>query len=182
MIYLFCFVCLLVYIILPTDHLLGLGISPNHLVGCLTYSFSSASLLHCLVNIVALCMMWEPICKLYLRCFYRLSERSPLWFRLEFLLVVYAGAVLGALPNATYPATVGSSGMVYMLLGMLLPLNPTLRQLKAFIPLVVIVLLQYFVGGSNILLHLTCFGIGFMYIFLRRLVLEWSIRRRNTSR
>lgn len=66
-----------------------------------------------------------------------------------------------------YVPTVGASGIVFALLGMLLMLNPTLRQLRNYIYVALTVILQLFFGHSNIALHLLAFTFGALAVILR---------------
>jgi membrane associated rhomboid family serine protease len=59
--------------------------------------------------------------------------------------------------------TVGASGMVFFLLGMLIILNPTLQQLKNYIYVVLAVIVSIIFGNSNVSLHALSFVFGALY-------------------
>ena len=126
--------------------------------GCLTYSFFHVSWLHFLINLLALVLMYAPVRNIYC-CRFNRSHT-------HFLLVLYACAVLAGLCAAADTPTVGASGIVFALLGMLLMLNPTLRQLRNYIYVAISIIIQIFFGHSNIALHLTAFAFGAIAVIL----------------
>ncbi len=135
------------------------SVSSDNLWGCLTYPFFHVSWLHFFINILALVLMYAPVRNVYC-CRFNRSH-------LHFLSVLYVCAVLAGLCAASDIPTVGASGIVFALLGMLLMLNPTLRQLRNYIYVALTVILQLFFGHSNIALHLLAFTFGALAVILR---------------
>ena len=134
------------------------ALSTGNLWGCLTYSFFHVSWLHLLINVLALALMYAPVRNIYC-CRFNRSHT-------HFLFVLYACAVLAGLCAAANTPTVGASGIVFALLGMLLMLNPTLRQLRNYIYFALSVIIQLFFGHSNTALHLVAFAFGAIAVIL----------------
>ncbi len=157
-----------VYALCPQDILTAMGVSDSHLWGCLTYSFAHTSWLHLAVNTLALAMMYPPVSRLYC-CRYNCST----W---HFFGVVYLVAVSAGLATAAQVPTVGASGMVFALLGILLLLNPTMRQVRNYLWVALAVGVQIYFGNSNVALHIVAFGLGAAAVVVRQACEQLKIR------
>lgn len=155
MMYLFILACIIIYIVSPCN--LAYGVSIEHTAGIFTYQFMHASWLHLAINVLSLAIMYKPINKIYKERFSEII--TPNLFVVLYLASVAVGGFC-ALPEPT----VGSSGMAYFLLGMLIILNPTLQQLKAYIYVLLAVISSIFFGNSNVALHVLSFVFGALYI------------------
>lgn len=160
MIYLYYIICFALYIFCSYTFLNEMGVSEGHLIGAFTYQFAHTSLLHLVLNTFCLSVMFNPIHNLYTLRF-GWCERGWLF------VTCYALSVLAAFPTAMDVPTIGGSGIVFTLLGMLLALNPTKRQLKAFIWVAAAVAVQWWFGKSNTMLHLTAMLFGSLWIIAR---------------
>lgn len=158
MILLFIIVCFIAFLIAPCQ--LGWGVSSANLWGAFSYPFMHANWLHLGINIFSLLIMYNPIRKIYSERFN--SASSPLFF-----IPIYLGAVLAGAMTAGDVTTVGASGMVFFLLGELLILRPTLKQLRNYIYVALSVVISMFYGNSNIKLHIVAFILGCLYIIIR---------------
>lgn len=167
MIYIFLALLIFIYGVCPDCIMLAMGISNDNLWGCLTYSFAHASWLHLLINCLALALMYKPIENIWLKRFMPADVYSDIFYKIEFAFVVYVCAVLAGLLAAQDIPTVGASGLAYALLGMLLMLNPTLRQLKNYICVGLVAVLQCFFGHSNVVLHICAFVFGAVAVIIR---------------
>lgn len=154
MIYLFYLACVILYIISPCN--LAYGVSFDNMAGIFTYQFMHASILHLVVNILSLVLMYEPINKLYENRFSAIH--IPNLFVILYLSSIAVGGFC-AMPTPT----VGMSGMVFFLLGMLIILNPTLQQLKNYIYVAIAVIVSIIFGNSNVALHVLSFVFGALY-------------------
>ena len=158
MIYLFVIVCIVVYILSPCNT--ALGVSTTALQGAFLYQFSHANVLHLCINMLSLLIMYIPICKIY-------CTRFNVHYPATFFVICYLGSVLAALFTATDVPTIGASGMVFFLLGALLMLRPTRRQLRSMIYVAIAVLISIFFGNSNEALHVLSFVFGCVFIIIR---------------
>ncbi len=156
------------YALCPAEILTAMGVADCRLWACLTYPLAHASWLHLAINALALGMMYPPVRNLYC-CRYNASA----W---HFFGVVYLIAVLAGLMAAASVPTVGASGMVFALLGMLLALNPTRRQVRNYLWVALAVGVQIYFGQSNVALHLVAFGLGGMAIVVRQAHEQLKIR------
>lgn len=155
MIILFIAILFLAFLLCPNGiELLGVSnAAPWH---CFTYPFMHISWLHLCINALALILMYNPIRDIYCARY----DKS----HTHFFLAVYSCAVLAGVCCASDVPTVGASGLVFTLLGILLPLNPTLRQLRNYIWVVLAVIIQAFLGKSNVPLHICAFLFGALII------------------
>lgn len=160
MIYLFIIICICVQAFAHDP--LSLGITNNVLSNCFVYQFAHASWLHLGINSFCLAYMFKPIHNLYNL---RFGYTHVLWI----LLACYAASVVGGLMTAQSNPTVGASGMVFFLLGMLVSLNPTRKQLMNMIWVVLSIVIGAIFGNSAVLLHILCFMLGVLFILIRLL-------------
>ena len=158
MIYLFYLACIVLYIVSPCN--LALGVSVDHMVGIFTYQFMHANVLHLIVNILSLCLMYNPIKKIYETRFSAI--RIPNLFVVLYISSVMVGGFC-ALPEPT----VGASGMVFFILGAILGLRPTKQQFINYIWIFLGVIVSAIAGHSNTLLHIVAFLIGVVFAILR---------------
>ncbi len=156
------------YAVCPASLQVVMGVSDTCLFGCLTYSFVHTSWLHLLVNCVALASMYAPIRNLYCTRFNRSG-----W---HFLGVVYLSAVLAGLSAAATVPTLGASGMVFALLGILIMLNPTWRQVRNYVWVALAVGVQIYFGKTNVALHLAAFLYGAVAVVVRTALEQLKIR------
>lgn len=86
----------------------------------------------------------------------------------DFFINMYCCAVFAGLFAAKQTPTIGLSGIVFAILGALLLLNPTKRQLQNYIYLALAVVIQLFFGKSNTLLHICAFALGALTVIIHR--------------
>lgn len=157
--YLFVIILVILQAIIGCDT--ELGVSQSQLYSAFTYPFVHANWLHLIVNAISILLMFRPLRALCERQFGEMS-------RLRMMMMIYGGAVLAGVVSAGEVPTVGSSGMVFFMLGMLLCINPTLGQVWAYLPIAIVLLLQWWFGTSNVLLHVVAMVIGFLWIAIKK--------------
>lgn len=170
MLYLFLIAAFLTFAALPLQQQIDLGMSQSNLIAALYYPFLHTSWLHLLINIFSLAMLWHPAQKLWAQRFEGIYwiPRQRAFMRLRLFIYTYTGAVLAALITANNTPTIGASGLVFYLLGMILLLNPTKQQLINYIPILLAVILQFFIGNSNVMLHIVAFIIGAISVIIKQ--------------
>ena len=169
MIYLFLIICLCV-LIFAQDYMV-LAVSAEHLLGAFSYQFAHAGWLHYIINAISLMVMFNPIYRLY-------TQRCGDISTLRFFIYCYLGSVLAALFCAQVIPTVGASGIVFFLLGILLMLNPTRRQLSSYMLVLLAIAMQFLKGNSNIALHIIAFVLGCLFVIIRLL---WQYQKSYIS-
>ena len=152
MIYLFYIACVILFIVSPTN----CEVSIDNMEGIFTYQFMHANILHLAMNILSLAIMYNPIKRLY-------EERFSAIMIPNLFVVLYIFSIIVGGFCAMPTPTVGASGMVFFLLGMLIILNPTLQQLKNYIYVVLAVIVSIIFGNSNVPLHILSFVFGALY-------------------
>ena len=167
MIYIFLIICLCVYAFVPDCTCIG--VSVTHMSNAYIYQFAHASWLHLLINALSLILMYNPIKKIY-------EERFGETKSWQFFFILYCGSVLAGLLTPQELPTVGASGMVFFLLGELLMLRPTLKQLQGYIYVALAIIIQIIRGHSNVALHIVAFILGALFIILRTLRKQHSER------
>lgn len=167
MIYIFIIVCVCVYAFAPDCTLLGIDI--EHMNHAYIYQFAHASWLHLFINALSLYLMFNPIKKIY-------EERFGYTSSISFLSFAYLGSVLAALLTPQTIPTVGASGIVFFLLGELIMLRPTLRQLQGYIYVLLAIIIQIIRGKSNVALHIVAFILGALFIIIRLLCKQYQER------
>ena len=167
MIYIFLIVCLCVYAF--TGDCTWMGVSVEHMNHAYIYQFAHASWLHLIINALSLLLMYKPIKRIY-------EERFGNARSWEFLAILYLGSVLAGLLTPKELPTVGASGMVFFLLGELIMLRPTLKQLQGYIYVALAVIIQIIRGHSNVALHIVAFILGALWIIIRLLCKQHSER------
>lgn len=160
MIYIFIIVCVCIYAFMPDCTCMGVDI--EHLSNAFIYQLAHASWAHLIINALSLILMFNPIRRIYEQRFGDTSQ-----FR--FLAIPYLGSVLAALFCAKDVPTVGASGIVFFLLGELIMLRPTLKQLQGYIYVTLAVIIQIIRGKTNVALHITAFVLGALFIIIRLL-------------
>ena len=115
--------------------------------------------------------MFNPIYRLYTQRFGDIST-------LRFFIYCYLGSVLAALFCAQAIPTIGASGIVFFLLGILLMLNPTRRQLSSYMLVLLAIAVQFLKGNSNIALHIIAFVLGCLFVIIRLL---WQYKKSYIS-
>lgn len=161
MIYIFLIVCVCVYAFYPDCT--ALGVSLENMNHAYIYQFAHGSWLHLGINALSLILIFNPIRKVYEERFGETSQGL-------FLLFSYIGSVLAALLTAQDIPTVGASGIVFFLLGELLMLRPTMRQLQGYIYIAIAIIVQLIRGKSNVALHIVAFILGALFIITRLLI------------
>lgn len=172
MIYIFIIVCVCVYAFVPDNTMLG--VSLEHINNAYIYQFAHASWLHLCINMLSLLLMFNPIRRVY-------EERFGETNQLVFFAISYAGSVLAALFCAQDIPTVGASGIVFFLLGELLLLRPTLKQLQGYIYVALAIIIQIIRGKSNVALHIVAFVLGALWIIIRTLCKQYNERFNECS-
>lgn len=156
-----------IYAFVPDCTCMGVGV--EHMNNAYTYMFAHASWRHLLINALSLVLMYNPIKKIYEE---RFGNTQP-W---EFLGVLYFGSVLAGLLTAQDLPTVGASGMVFFMLGELIMLRPTMKQLLGYIYVAIAIIVQIIRGHSNVALHIVAFVLGALWIIIRLLCKQHSER------
>lgn len=151
--------CICIYLFVSNN--LALGFSHEHMAGVLTYSFAHASALHLFINMLCVYIMYKPIHNMYSKSFGVISSCG-------FFCIIFTAAVVAALPSAAALPTVGGSGLVWVMLGMLLLLNPTMGQLRSYIYVAIAFVIQIIFGSSNVRLHAYAFIAGALIIIIRK--------------
>ncbi|MBQ6724031.1 MAG: rhomboid family intramembrane serine protease [Paludibacteraceae bacterium] len=149
--------CLLLYIVLGEETLYAMGVSNEHLWGCLTYHFAHSSWSHLVINCIAYVILYKRVLALSVT---RFGDE-----RVDFGM--FAAATLAGLCASAEIPTVGASGLIFAMLGMILVLNPTVRQLKNYIYVAIAIGIQCFVGNSNTPLHIYAFIYGALFMVIR---------------
>ena len=167
MIYVFIIICFCVYAFIPDCTCMG--VSVECMRNAYIYQFAHASWLHLIINSLSLALMFNPIHKVYDECF---GETS----RWSFFVFSYAGSVLAALLCAQDIPTVGASGIVFFLLGELIMLRPTMRQLQGYIYVALAIVIQLIRGNSNVSLHIVAFVLGALFIIFKKLCKQYNNR------
>lgn len=124
----------------------------------LTFSFQHASLTHLIINTLV-----------FIGAF-RTMEEFMSWKKL--LPVIYIIAVLASFVAVKDVPTVGASGMIYAMFGMMSAIvayNKSTRKQKLLFlcSIGVMLLFSYFNSNSNFIVHLSSFGSGFLIWRLR---------------
>lgn len=166
MIYLVLIFSWILFIILPMDSIISNGVANESLCNCFHYEIMHASWLHLIINTIALCSLWFPIRKIYIR---KYNEETNL---LNFS--TYISAVIAGLACATTVPTVGMSGMVYFLLGVLIMMCPTKRLALNYLWVAAACLVQLYFGHTNVALHLFSFMEGVVYICVREFLYQYK--------
>lgn len=159
MIYIYSIICIILCVSCSTDTLIGLGVCNDNLSGAFSYQIAHISFVHLAINILSLCIMYKPVLNLYRLRIKDIPER-------RFFFLCYAVSILAGIIAAGGTPTIGASGIVFCLLGMLIMLNPTLNQLKSYIYVAAAIVLQFIFGKSNIALHLVAFAAGALCIIV----------------
>ena len=146
-----------------------MGVSLEHMTNAYIYQFAHASWLHLIINALSLILIFNPIRKIYEE---RFGETSQ-WV---FFAISYLGSILAALLTPQSIPTVGASGIVFFLLGELIMLRPTLKQLQGYIYVALAIIVQIIRGKSNVALHIVAFILGALFIILRTLCKRHSER------
>lgn len=167
MIYIFIIVCVCVYAFAPDCTLLGISI--EHMNNAYIYQFAHASWVHLFINALSLILMYNPIKKIY-------DERFGYTRPIVYFAYAYLGSVLAAILTPQTIPTVGASGIVFFLLGELIMLRPTLRQLQGYIYVAIAIIIQIIRGKSNVALHIVAFILGALFIITRLLCKQYKER------
>ncbi len=152
MLLLFIITIIIVYAFADADTLTNMAVSSQNLAHCFYYQFAHASWLHLLLNIVCLVITIRQIKNIWETKYNTTCPTN------QILILSYFASVIAALTTTT--PTVGCSGMVFALLGVIITINPTITQLKAFIYVALTLIIQIIVGKYNVLLHICAFLIG----------------------
>lgn len=120
----------------------------------LTYSLQHASILHLVINTLV-----------FINAF-RVMEEFVSWKKL--LLTIYICAVVASFVSIHTVPTVGASGMIYAMFGMIsfivLFNQSTWKQKRVFfLSIIFMLLFSYFNKSSNFGVHILSFMLGFSY-------------------
>lgn len=150
-------ICLIVYICSSDTAAATFGVSDTNLWGAFSYHLFHASWLHLALNALCYYLMYKPVCA---RWYARFRDNGM-------LINMYFAAVFASMFAAQDIPTVGLSGIIFAMLGALLALNPTLKQLQNYIYVGLAVLFQLFFGHSNVALHIFAFIFGALAVVIR---------------
>jgi len=154
--YLLPILCIILYIFVPQEYVTLAGVSNGQLINCIGYHYFHASWAHVLVNALAFYLIYTPVRTIWQK---RLADD---WFFIN----MYICATLAGISAAQDTPTVGLSGIIFAILGALILLNPTKKQLQNYVYIAIAVVLQCFFGRSNVLLHLYAFAFGALAVVL----------------
>lgn len=166
MIYSLVILAVLLFIFMPYQDMIAYGVSDSDLINAYCYVLMHASWSHLLINCLSILIMWVPFRRMY--CL-RYDTNGY-----DISLAVYLSAVIAGLVCATAIPTVGMSGCVFFLLGAILMLNPTWKQLRNYVWVLLSVLIQIYFGKSNVALHLFAFAEGCIYICVREFIYQYT--------
>lgn len=166
MIYIITILSILLFIFMPLDMMISYGVSIENYHYALTYPFLHASWLHLIINVLSMMILWFPIRRIYIMRYNEVPHNLH--------VATYISAVIAGLFCATTVPTVGMSGCVFFLLGVLLMLNPTKRQALNYLWLVATVAVQWYFGKSNTALHLFAFAEGVVYMCIREFLYQYK--------
>ena len=123
----------------------------------ITYMFQHSTLIHLCVNLFSFIAMWLAL----QRC-----------MKQRLILPVFAIAVVASfLPYTSFSTpTVGVSGAVYAMMGMLMPFIYKNKNFYIYILSILIVLVVSFINPNiNFFIHLYCLVLGIAYGYLKKL-------------
>lgn len=166
MIFIISIIAVLLFILMPQDVMVGYGVSNDNLLNAYCYMLMHASWLHLLVNVISVLILWFPIRRLYILRYN--TEAGVLHY------AAYFAAILAGLACAADIPTVGMSGCVFFLLGVLLMLNPTKRQALNYLWIVATVIFQWYLGKSNVVLHIFAFVEGCVFVCIREFIYQYT--------
>ncbi len=167
LLYVFILLCLISFVACSSYLQTCLGVCNGHLVGCLSYQIAHISVLHLLINMFSLIILFKNVADLYHIKYYCNEKLSFFTSDVVLFIVVYIGSVLSGIICACDVPTLGASGMVFFLLGVLIMLNPTKAQVLNYLWVVVAVFIQWYFGKSNVALHLVSFVEGSLFVIVK---------------
>lgn len=166
MIFLIIIVAVLLFVFMPQDLMMEYGVSNANLLNSWCYMLMHVSWLHLFINVLSVLMMWFPIRRLYIMRYNTESHALH--------VAAYLASVLAGLVCAADIPTVGMSGCVFFLLGVLLMLNPTKRQALNYLWIVATLFLQWYFGKSNVALHVFAFVEGCLFVIVREFIYQYT--------
>ena len=168
--YIFVLIVITVYIIHPDIHVWGFsncplpkGTSEAEGLGGLshfTYLFLHANIIHLIINAFSLIATW-----IVMQCFFRK------WY---FFLVPFALAVATSfIPLCIFDKpTVGVSGVIYAMVGMILPYFQFKKSYLFYLTITISLLVSFFLQNSNFWLHLFCLSGGVVFTIIYKLIIR----------
>lgn len=154
--YIFVLTIIIVYIIHPDIHVWGFSYSPPNGVvrgglSHFTYLFLHANFIHMFLNSLSILATW-----IVMQRFFR---------KLYFFLVPFALAVATSfIPLCIYAQpTVGSSGVIYAMIGMILPYFRFKNSKVLYLTVCISLLASFLIPKSNFWLHLFCLSGGIVF-------------------
>lgn len=166
MIYLITVIAWIIFIAMSYTAMIGLGVYDDCIQNAFCYMFAHASWLHIVINTLSMLLLWFPIGRLYILR-YNASTHA-------LQMATYFAAVFAGMLCSSHIPTVGMSGCVFFLLGVLLLLNPTKRQALNYLWLVAACAIQWYFGKSNIALHLVAFAEGVLFMCIREFIYQYT--------
>lgn len=167
--YLFVLIFIIIYIINPplevwgfssTSHLIlrgvpaGGGVTEGFCIWGLshiTYMFLHAGIIHLLINSLSFISAWIIMKRFYKKGYFYLVP-----FVLAFLT--------SFIPLCIFDKpTVGVSGVVYAMVGMILPYFNFKKAYLFYLSIAVSLIVSFFIHSSNFYLHLFCFIVGVLF-------------------
>lgn len=163
---LFIAILIFIYSVTPNELLIAFGVSNSFPIGCLLYHFAHASWLHLIINCISLFLLYKPIRNIYSVYIYCIPDTKfiDIRYKIDFFLKVYACATLAGLFAAQDLPTVGASGIIYSLMGMLIALMPTKQLLLNYLWLIPALIIQIIFAKSNVALHCIAFVLGYIEV------------------
>lgn len=157
MILIFIILCICVYAC--TGDCTVYGVTTYDIGNACIYQCFHGSWVHLFVNSLSLILIFKPIKDIFE---VKIGEIN----QFGFFAIAYIGSIFAALFTAQDVPTVGASGIVFFLLGELIMLRPTLKQLQSFIYIAIALVVQFIRGKSNVALHIVAFVLGALFIII----------------
>lgn len=131
-----------------------------------TYMFQHASFLHLAINCLSFLVSWIILSRIFKR-----------WFILPALLIGFA---VSFIPLCEYSLpTVGISGVVYAMVGMMIPYHRFKKAYLFYLSIAISLIVSYFLKNTNFWLHLFCFISGVLFSLYK--IYAHQICKRNSS-
>lgn len=165
MIYAILILSVLLFLVMPQQAMLEYGVSSACMCNSYCYMLMHASWLHLFINVLSMLILWFPVRRLYVMRYN--TEAHILHY------ATYFAALLAGLVCAVELPTVGMSGCVFFLLGLLLMLNPTKRQALNYLWIVATLIVQWYFGKSNVALHIFAFVEGCLFVCVREFIYQY---------
>lgn len=128
-----------------------------------TYIFLHTNIFHLLINSISLLTAWIMMQRFYKRWYF---------FAVSFLLAVATSFI----PLCIFDKpTVGASGVVYAMIGMILPYYHFKKAHVFYLSIFISLVVSFFLKNSNFYLHLFCFIGGVLFTIIHKQLSNLSV-------